>query len=190
MKSYIKKISVCLLLPVLCLTGCGKDAKLAAYEEKMSSFFSTITELHSNMNAIDASADAVAAQAELLAYLDAMELEFNNLAALEVPEEFISVETLADEAAENMTQAVELYHQFFEGEEASSVTAEAAAEYYSRANIRLQYIISILHGEIPEGENVTVTMDNELEQNLSEEPTEEEVIETHGEIETENPLEE
>ena len=90
---------------------------------------------------------------------------------MEVPEEFISVESLADEAAENMTQAVSLYHSLYESETFDTTIADAANEYYSRANIRLQYIISILHGEIPEGENVTITMDDNL--NTKEETTEE-----------------
>lgn len=162
MKYKLKSLSFYLLFSLLFLMGCGNDEELIVYEEQMSSFFTNISELNANMNAIDVS-DETAAQAELLSYLDALQTEFNSLAELEVPEEFISVESLADEAAENMTQAVSLYHQLYESETFDTTTTEAANEYYSRANIRIQYIISILHGEIPEGENVTITMDDDLE---------------------------
>ncbi len=179
------------LLFVLCVTGCGKDKKLTEYEEKMSDFFSNISELNDNMNAIDTT-DPVAAQKELLTYLDALEDEFNSLASLEVPKEFASVESLADEAAENMTNAVATYHQVFESDSYDAALADVADEYYSRANIRLQYIISILHGELPEGDNVTITTENDTPDESVENPVEqpqENVIETHGVIETENPLE-
>lgn len=166
MKYKISKLCLCFLCSFLFMTGCGKDEKLTAYEEQMSIFFSNISEINSNMNAVDVS-DEATAQTELLGYLDSLKAEFDNLAELEVPEEFISVESLADEAAENMTQAVELYHRLYESDTYDTTVADAANEYYSRANIRLQYIISILHGEIPEGENVTVTMDDDL--NIKEE---------------------
>jgi hypothetical protein len=61
-----------------------------------------------------------------------------------------------------MQQAVELYHQVFENGEYDEAIAEAAGEYYDRANIRIQYIITILHGEIPEGEGVTYTEENSI----------------------------
>ena len=85
-----------------------------------------------------------------------------------------------------MTQAVSLYHQLYEGETFDSNIAVAANEYYSRANIRLQYIISILHGEMPEGENVTIVTGEDAEE--GDPASSEAIMETHGEIETENPL--
>lgn len=39
---------------------------------------------------------------------------------------------------------------------------EAAREYYERANLRIQYIIMLLHGEIPEGENITYTEEDSI----------------------------
>lgn len=183
--NIITLFSICLVF----LAGCGKKEELNAYQTKMSDFFRNIALIDSDINAIDASAED--SHIQLLSYLDAIETEFNNLAALEVPEEFASVDELAAEAAQNMTQAVALYHQLFENESYDSTTAEVAEEYYSRANVRLQYIISILNGEIPEGENVTVVMDEELDKTTEASPSEvplETPLETHGEIETENPL--
>lgn len=110
------------------------------------------------MNAIDRDSDT--AMVELLGYLDALEEDIAWMAELEVPEQFSAAESLADEAAENMKQAVELFHKASEGEQFDDATAQAAIEYYNRTNIRIQYIITILHGEIPEGEGVTYTEEN------------------------------
>ena len=61
-----------------------------------------------------------------------------------------------------MKEAVALYHTAYEGETYDEGSAQAAREYYDRTNIRLQYIITILHGEIPEGEGVTYTEENAI----------------------------
>ncbi len=147
------KWAVCLcLLCGLFLTACGSDAELEAYQEQMETFFEHIVEYDEAMNSIDA--DDEDAPAHLLLYLDALQEEFADMAALTVPEEFASVDELADEASENMTQAVALFHQAYEGETFDANLEAVAREYYERANVRIQYIITLLNGEIPEGEDV------------------------------------
>ena len=59
-----------------------------------------------------------------------------------------------------MRQAVALYHDAYEAEVFDEVTAQVARQYYDRANLRIQYIIMILHGEIPEGDGITYTEEN------------------------------
>lgn len=137
------------------LTACGQNEELTAYQEDMDTFFEHIAAYNDSMNAIDASAEN--AREELLSYLDQLAAEFTWMAELAVPEQFSAVESLADEADENMRQAVLLYHEAYEAEVFDEPVAEAAREYYDRANIRIQYIIMILHGEIPEGEGITYT---------------------------------
>lgn len=154
-----KIIGACLFL-VLLFTACGEDETLSAYLEDMNTFFSRAAEYNEKMNAIDRDSDT--ALLELLGYLDALEEDIAWMAELEVPEQFSAAESLADEAAENMKQAVELFHKACEGEQFDDATAQAAIEYYNRTNIRIQYIITILHGEIPEGEGVTYTEENAL----------------------------
>ena len=154
-----KIIGICLLLVSL-LTACGEDETLNAYLEDMNTFFSLAAEYNEKMNAIDRESDT--AMLELLGYLDALEEDIAWMAELEVPEQFSAAESLADEAAENMEQAVALFHKACEGETFDDGTAQAAIEYYNRTNIRIQYIITILHGEIPEGEGVTYTEENGL----------------------------
>lgn len=143
------------LLFALFLTGCGEDEALNAYQADMETFFEHMAEFDDNMNAIDTGQEDYVAQ--LLEYLDALDAEVAWMAELEVPEQFSVVDNLADEASENMGQAVSYFHMAYEGEEFNSNYEEAAREYYERANIRIQYIIMLLHGEIPEGEGITYT---------------------------------
>lgn len=154
-----KILGICLFL-ALFFTACGEDETLTAYMEDMNTFFSRAAEYNEKMNAIDRDSDT--ALLELLGYLDELEEDIAWMAELEVPEQFSAAESLADEAAENMKQAVELFHKAYEGETFDDATAQAAIEYYNRTNIRIQYIITILHGEIPEGEGVTYTEESSI----------------------------
>ena len=148
------------LLCGLWLTGCGEDETLTAYQEDMNTFFEHIADFDDNMNAIDASADDATQQ--LLSYLDQLQAEITWMAELETPDQFSAVDSLADEADENMRQAVALYHSAFESEVFDEAMAEAARQYYDRANLRITYIRMILHGQIPEGEGITYTEENSI----------------------------
>lgn len=156
MKKF-KKLVLCLLC-ALFLAGCGEDEALDAYQADMEMFFEHVAEFDENMNAIDVGQEDYVAQ--LLDYLDALDAEVAWMAELEVPEQFSIVDNLADEASENMRQAVSYFHMAYEAEEFNPNYEEAAREYYKRANIRIQYIIMLLHGEIPEGEGITYTEEN------------------------------
>ena len=158
----VKKLRVlCIIyLSALLLTGCGKDEALDEYQANMETFFNDIAEINDNMNAIDVTGEGYIE--ELLGYLDALDEEVAWMAELEVPEEFSAVDSLADQASENMSQAVSYYHLAYEGEEYNVDMESAASEYYDRANTILQYIITILHGEIPEGEGVTYTEESTI----------------------------
>lgn len=152
---------LCLIcLCSLFIAGCGKDEALEEYKENMETFFNNIAEIDDNMNSIDVTQEGYVS--EILGYLDTLDEEVAWMAELEVPEEFSAVESLADEASENMTQAVSYYHVAYEGEEYDENMEAAAHEYYDRANTIIQYIITILHGEIPEGEGVTYTQEDKI----------------------------
>ncbi len=139
------------LLCCLCflwMTGCGKDPEMDSYKENMNQFFENISYFDNAINSIDPNSET--AVSDLLSLLDSMTVSFSQMAELSVPKVFNGVEELADEASEYMSEAVSLYHQAFEEGSFDEYVAEAAKENYDRANLRLQYIISILHGEIPE----------------------------------------
>lgn len=154
-----KKLILCLFC-MLFLAGCGKDEALDVYQKDMETFFEHMAEFDENMNAIDVGQEDYVAQ--LLSYLDALDAEVAWMAELEVPEQFSAVDNLADEASENMRQAVSYFHMAYEAEEFMPNYEEAAREYYKRANLRIQYIIMLLHGEIPEGDNITYTEENRI----------------------------
>lgn len=154
------KMILTTLLFAFLLTACGENEELTAYQEDMNMFFERASEYNDKMNAIDRESDT--AVIELLGYLDAFAEDIQWMAELEVPEQFSAVESLADEADENMKEAVALFHTAYDGETYDEGSEQAALEYYNRTNIRIQYIITILHGEIPEGEGVTYTEENSL----------------------------
>ncbi|MGN0376922.1 MAG: hypothetical protein ACI4ED_04735 [Suilimivivens sp.] len=153
-------IAVLLTCFTLLLSGCGNEEELEFYKTNMNQFFENIKVFDSSINSIDPESDT--AVTELLSLLDSMDKSFAQMASLEVPEGFPGVEQLADEASEYMTEAVSYYHQAFEGETYDSALADVAKQNYDRANVRVQYIVSILHGDIPEDIFVYDTEDSEV----------------------------
>ena len=49
-----------------------------------------------------------------------------------------------------MSEAVSYYHMAYGGEEFDASLEDVARQNYEFANVRFQYIVSILHGNIPE----------------------------------------
>ena len=156
-----KTLLILLLLFTLSLTGCGKDEQLEQYKEEITTFTNSISAIATRMNNIDTtSEDAVS---DVLDCLAELQYQFSLLAEMEVPEEFTSIESLADEASEYMTEAASLYGEVFTMEEYSEEKASAASENYNRAMTRLSYISSLLQGELPEGENIIITEEENLD---------------------------
>lgn len=145
------------LTTVLCLTACGhtnEEKELADFSSSISSFTASIQDANQQINELDVN-DANASQ-ELLSILDGLDEKFKELADLSVPEQYQSIETLADEASENMTNAVSYFHSAYEGEAFDEQYADVAYQYYTRAMVRIEYIGYVLVGEIPENDHVTV----------------------------------
>lgn len=140
-----------------CLTGCGKTAEekeLADFSSSISDFTTAIQEADQKINNLDVTKeDSVK---ELLDILDNLDVEFKELAELSVPNQYESIETLADEASDNMSNAVSYFHTAYEADPFSEQDADVAYQYYTRAMTRVEYIGYVLSGEIPENEHVTV----------------------------------
>ena len=162
MKQFSRYFTALFLLTMtMVLTSCGKSQEseeLKTYRTQMDTVFQNISDINDTMNNIDTESET--ATDDLLSCFDSLESELSGMADLTAPSQFSSVDKLADEAYENMTTANELYHEAFSNGSYNEYTAEAASEYYARVNKRLQYIIQILHGETPEGDGVTVTMES------------------------------
>lgn len=150
-----------LLLSALCLSGCGKDAALEEYKENMTTFTENVSDIKIRMEEIDT--DSEDANTALLSCLDELQVQFTLLSEMEVPNSFSNIESLADEAAEYMTEAVSLYHEVFEATEYDAATADVAAQNYDRAMKRLSYISSLLQGELPDDENIIITEEEVLD---------------------------
>ncbi|MBQ9991697.1 MAG: hypothetical protein IJP31_12305 [Lachnospiraceae bacterium] len=148
-------------MALIMLTGCGERKELTEFKENMTSFYTEITSIGESMNAI--SPDSEDAVSSLLGYLDAMNLQFQFLAEIQVPAEFVSIEALADDAADHMSQAVSYYRQAYEGESFDENLAEAASQHYESAMKRVNYIATLLQGDIPEDANVIVTEGEDTE---------------------------
>jgi len=157
-RSIIKTIVISLILTSFLLSGCGKStSELDTYKSNMENFFTTISDLNTKINSIDATSSN--ANSELLGYLDEMNEAFQTMASYEIPEEFTSIESLASESAEYMEKAVSTYHLAYDNEY-DEASESLAIQYYQRANSRVQYMIQIFHGEVPSGEGVSVVTED------------------------------
>ena len=158
LKKTINRIAcVCtvICLSTLFLTGCGsKSSDLETYKTNMNAFFDAVSGYNDAINEIDPNSET--ATQDLLADLDGMNAEFQKMASYQIPDEFSSLGDLATESASYMDQAVAAYHQAYDGTY-NKDSADLAVQYYERANNRVQYMIMILHGEVPSGEGITVT---------------------------------
>ncbi len=156
-----KRICALLLsvITVFALTGCGEDSELETYRKSVESFYADVIEINDNINAIDAESES--APQQLLNELDELNVLFQDFAVLEVPHEYVAVESLADEAASFMNEAVTLYHSSFSEGTFNDFSAGMAYEKYCRAIIRINYIGDILQGKTLEGENIDVYYEEE-----------------------------
>ncbi len=139
------------VLTLFLLAGCGESKELAEFRTSFEAFCSDVAGIDASINSIDATADD--AVPSLLALFDELDVKFQELAA---PEEFAYMEDLADEASENMTLAIENYHLAYEAEIYDASAAGIASQYYERAYKRIQYMITFMHGEVPDDENVQI----------------------------------
>lgn len=169
-----------LLLSILLtfsLSGCGQTS-LVDFQSEMDVFLKDITKVDAQMNTIDP--DSEDAVKEMLECLDAMNNSFKLLAEIDVPREFSSIESLADEASEYMTLALQYYNEAFEEpDKYNSAKGDAALQYLQRALVRKEYIAIILQGGTPEGEGVTISYENVDSSSNPDDTTTEESTDTN-----------
>lgn len=152
---HILTLAFCALL----LAGCGESQELTDFHDEMDNFYHSLSVSVSALENIDPSSDT--SVDEMLAQLDAMTVLFGELAAIEVPELFENVEEPADQAAQYMAQAGQLYHEAYADGGYDDAVAQAAIENYSRAMQRVNYIAILLQRRYPDDENVTIVSEPE-----------------------------
>lgn len=147
-------------------TGCGEKEELTTFKDDMDNFYTEISAIETAIDSIDESSEN--AVADLLIHLEQMSAQFQQLAQVEIPEEFINVEELAEDASNYMNEAVRLYGEAYEEDYVSDSLIQAAADNYESAMKRINYIAVLLQGEIPEGATVVEDEGNEFEPYLEE----------------------
>lgn len=158
---------IALMMSMLVFTGCGEKEELTVYEENMKNFYAEISEIENAIAEIDESSEN--AVNTLLINMEEMAACFQTLANMDVPEEFISIEELADDASAYMDEAVRLYSEAYEEDYVSDALVQAATENYESAMKRINYIAALLQGEIPEGATVVEGDGTEFEPYSEEE---------------------
>lgn len=153
------------------LSACGKNQEIEVYKANMTQFFENIQTIDSAINQLDPNAETVST--DLLSLLDSLDKSFQQMASLEVPDGFPGVAELSQDASKYMSEAVSYYHQAYDSGEYDKTSADIAYQNYEIANKRLQYIIQILHGDIPEE---IFTYEEDSEDTSAEETTMEEAV--------------
>lgn len=168
---YFFFAAVCAMF-ILAACGKAKDPELEAYKESMTKFYDRLTYFDNAINAINPEAED--AKVQLLGYLDEMNAEYQTMAALTIPDAFSGISDIAVESADYMQKADEFYHLAYDNE-FDEDSEMLASQYYQRANSRVLVMLQVLHGEVPEGEGVTVETESTYE--ISTIPTESQVDE-------------
>lgn len=156
MKNRFRLAAAGILLAAL-LGGCGAtvDPEITKFKNDINNFCNSISELDASMNQIDATSDN--APAQLLEYLDEVNMRFQSFAELDFPEDYDYLEPIADEAGDYMAEAVEYFHQSYSNGSYNEYTAEYAEENYARAIKRIKIIITFLHGEVPNDADINIS---------------------------------
>lgn len=154
-------LTVSLIFSMMIFAGCGEKEELTVFKENMNDFYTEVSTIETSIASIDESSEE--AVTTLLINLEQMSVQFQQLAEIEVPEEFISVEDLADDASDYMHEAVRLYSEAYGEDYINDSLIQAAAENYNSAMKRINYIAVLLQGEIPEGATVVESDGTEFE---------------------------
>lgn len=147
-----KKLLITLLLTLsLTFSACGRNTEeIVAFQNKLNTVVLKMENLNSKLNAIDPTAtDAVENTIEDLATLNEA---FKELAGIQVTDEnHLYITELADEGADYMAHAYELFQKAYTKTSFDEDNAALAYQYLERATKRVRVIVTMLHGEIPEG---------------------------------------
>ena len=160
MKKLIKSF-VCVAMSLLLLCACGSpksSGPAKEYKASMEKFFDNLNKVNTDINSINP--EDQNAVSKLFEQFDVMEKEITAMSQLTVPTEgvpetFAYIEELAKSASDYMTQANGYLHDSFSEGSYNEHTLEASMECYKRANKRIQYIITLLHGEYPSDDTIS-----------------------------------
>lgn len=147
-KLYLLTLFVTLSLTV---TACGRNTEeIMTFQNKLNTVVLQMENLDSELNALDVTASDAAKTA--LNALSDLNTAFEELASINVTDEdHMYITDLADEGADYMSHAYELFKKAYGQETFDEANADLAYQYLERATKRVRVIVTMLHGEIPEG---------------------------------------
>ena len=145
------RIIVLFITFALLFTGCGSSSEqVLAFQNELNAVVLKIENIHNELEALDPSSKDASAQA--LKALSNLKDAFDQLAEIEVKDEkYAFITDLAIEGGQYMEQANKLFKEAFTSERYDNDTATLAYQYLERASKRINVIITMLHGEVPEG---------------------------------------
>ncbi len=145
-----RKVLILFTLLTLLTTGCGASSKeVLAFQNELDVVFSKMENIHNELESLDVSNKDASAQA--LEALSNLKTAFEELSAIDVKDdEYAFINDLAIEGSQFMDQAYNLFEDAFSGEEYDNETASLAYQYLERASKRVNVIITMLHGEVPD----------------------------------------
>jgi len=145
------RIIVFFITFTLLFTGCGPKAEqVIAFQNELNTVISKIESIHTELESLDATNKNASTQA--LEALSNLKEAFDELASIDVKDEaYTFITDLAIEGSQYMEQAYKLFEEAYTAEHFDKETAELAYQYLERASKRINVIITMLHGEVPEG---------------------------------------
>lgn len=147
-KNYLLLLSI---LITLTLSACGQNTtQIVAFQNELYSTVTKIEALHKELNNLDVTNSNAASNA--LNQLSKLNDAFKDLADINIAdEEFAFIADLAEEGSEYMSQAYKLFHEAYANDNFDEENADLAYKYLERATTRIRVIVSMLHGEVPDG---------------------------------------
>ncbi len=136
---------------VLALTSCGQNTEeILKFQNELNDVVVQIEKLDKELNSLDVTASDACETA--LSKLADLETAFEALASIKVTDpEHAYMTDLAVEGSDYMSQAYELFDAAYGQGEFDEDNAELAYKYLERATTRIRVIVTMLHGEVPDG---------------------------------------
>ena len=133
------------------LTGCssGEKEELESYYETMDSFLEKVRQETLSLEELDPS-DPQAAETAV-GILDEMKQSFSEAASADTPEEYVNVQEMIEQADDYLEGASGHFHDALAENPMNGDLYETGVKYYEKAMERIDYAITFLHGEVPEG---------------------------------------
>ena len=150
-------VSAAILLFPLILSSCGnsKVNEMKQYKEEMESFFTAMDTYEDSLLLMDMNSED--AGEKILDTLTGMNEEILAASGTDHPEEYVNVQLMLEQSSEYMTDAVSYMQR---AEEGDADAYDVAFSNYEKAMERIDYAITFLHGEVPEG--VTMSSGEEV----------------------------